>query len=79
VLFGITFGERKAGEKNERHAYNWYLNWDDLTKIVFFDPIKNHESGRQPQTLSLHALGHELTDHDRTDDGWNYRGFNGIF
>jgi hypothetical protein len=43
ILFGITFGQHEADQK--RHAYNWYLNWDDLTKIVFFDPITNDESG----------------------------------
>jgi hypothetical protein len=67
VLFGILFGERKASDRGrdkasdkasddkERHAYNWYLNWDDLTKIVFFDPMKGMTQVDSP-TLSHYAL-----------------------
>jgi hypothetical protein len=54
VLFGITFGERNVNRRPERHAYNWYLDWNDLTKVVFFDPMTNTQSGtRQPACLIL--------------------------
>ncbi|KAM5341872.1 hypothetical protein ACJ41O_014903 [Fusarium nematophilum] len=44
ILFGITFGQREEKGKRQRHAYNWYLDWYDLTKIKFFEPSEGTES-----------------------------------
>lgn len=31
--------------KLERHAYNWYLDWNELKNVVFFEPAKGEASG----------------------------------
>lgn len=44
ILFGITFGERRTKGNLERHAYNWYLDWNDLKTVVFFEPSTGQQS-----------------------------------